>query len=323
VTPSDRLRLPALAVLASTLLWGTVWIPLRALREAGAQGVLLTTLALLAPLLLLLPTAVIRGRMTLTGLRQLGTVGFLLALGLALYAEALVRGQVARVILLFYLMPVWGTLLARIVLGTPITAVRLGAIGLGLSGVLVIYGLGAAARFDWVGAEGMAVAAGLAWAVAALRLSRVGKVYPFFDRVFVQLLFVGPLFALVAWIPGGPAEAGLAGESALDPLGWILALGLGWMLPAIALTVYGASHLDAGRLGVFLMLEIVVGVVSAALLADEDFGWREVTGAVLVIGACALELRAALPPSQGRRERHAASGDGSAPGPRAGLGSGS
>jgi hypothetical protein len=58
----------------------------------------------------------------------------LMAACIALYAEALLRGSVARVILLFYLTPVWSTLLAWVFLGARITGVRIVTVALGLAG---------------------------------------------------------------------------------------------------------------------------------------------------------------------------------------------
>ena len=45
-----------------------------------------------------------------------------------------------------------------------------------------------------------------------------------------------------------------------------------------------------GRVAIFLMLEIVVGLTTASLLTDEPFGARELIGAVLITGACGVEI---------------------------------
>jgi hypothetical protein len=108
---------PSLAILASTLLWGTLWIPLRALHHAGLGGAWATTTGFTIPLLCLLPGAFLRRQRIVAGGRSLLGTGLLAALGIALYAQGLLRGEVARVILLFYLMPVWSTLLAWWILG--------------------------------------------------------------------------------------------------------------------------------------------------------------------------------------------------------------
>jgi drug/metabolite transporter (DMT)-like permease len=63
------------------------------------------------------------------------------------------------------------------------------------------------------------------------------------------------------------------------------------MLPAVWLTVFGATHVEPGRFAILLMLEIVVGLTTAWLLTDEPHGTRELLGAALVLGAIGAEVR--------------------------------
>jgi drug/metabolite transporter (DMT)-like permease len=265
---------PNAAILCSALLWGTLWIPLRGLSEAGASGSWATAVGFLLPLAVLMPRALRERRRILAGGWELGIAGLCLAASIALYAEGLVRGQVARVILLFYLTPVWSTLLARLLLGQPITARRIATIALGLAGLVVVLGFDAGIPLPRAAADWMGLAGGIVWAFAMLYLGRTAS-HPPFDRVFVQFLFLGPVFWLLAQIPGGAGGVG--------PI---------WMLPVVWLTIFGASWLDPVRVAIFLMLEIAVGVSTAALLAGEPFGPRELAGAVLILGASGVEITA-------------------------------
>ncbi|MDB4433203.1 DMT family transporter [bacterium] len=287
---------PTLAILCSTALWGTLWIPLRRIHETGLSGSSATTAGFLLPLVVLLPFALGRWRRGLPGGWSLAVSGFWLALSIALYSQALVCGQVARVILLFYLTPVWSTLLARLVLSEPITGRRVITILLGLAGVLVIFGLGTGVPLPRGAADWMGLSSGFAWAVAMVSIDRVPS-RPLFDRVFVQFVFLGPVFLLVALIPGAGGSVSLEARPLLDSAPWLLAFGLVWMLPVIGLTLFGASRLDPGRVAIFLMLEIVVGLTTAALLAGEPFGLRELVGAALILGASGAEASAGRPPS--------------------------
>jgi drug/metabolite transporter (DMT)-like permease len=283
-----RLAAP-LAVLFSAVLWGTLWIPVRRMGEAGSGGPWATTLGFFLPLVILLPVALGRGRRTLEGLRALGPASLWLALGIALYAEGVVRGQIARVILLFYLTPVWSTLLARIVLGAPITGRRLATMALGLAGMLVIFGAGAGIPGPRGAGDWMGLSAGFAWAVAIVHVNREPGPR-LFDRVFVPFVFLGPVFFLVTLIPGD-GGSDIALRLVAGSLPWLLALGLLWMLPAVWLTVFGATHVEPGRFAILLMLEIVVGLTTAWLLTDEPHGTRELLGAALVLGAIGAEVR--------------------------------
>jgi drug/metabolite transporter (DMT)-like permease len=212
-----------------------------------------------------------------------------LALSIALYAEGVVRGQVARVLLLFYLTPVWSTLLGRFLLGEPITGRRIGTIVLGFAGLLVIFGVEAGVPApeglgDWMG-----LTAGVVWALAMVHLNRTAE-RPLFDRVFVQFLFLGPIFFLVASIAGGKPQLGPGADALFDSAPWLLAFSLVWMLPVMWLTIVGASRLDPGRVAILLMFEIIVGLSTAAVLTDEPFGLREGVGAALILAASGTEL---------------------------------
>ena len=287
VTRRDSLVASA-PILASALLWGTLWIPLREIRAAGASGPLLTAAGFLVPLVVLAPFAARRWPQIRSAGFALPAAGFGLALSIALYSEGLVRGSVGRVVLLFYLMPVWTTIFARLHLSQPITARRLASIGLGLAGLAVIYGptlvaSGPGAPGDWMG-----LLAGIVWAATMIFfLPAAGQTA--FDRVLAQFVFLGPVYLLVSMLPGAGAALAAVSNSSL-PLVWLLAFSLLWMLPAVWLTIFGASRLEPGRAAVLFMLEIAVALVSAALLAAEPFGMSEALGAALIAGAGGVEM---------------------------------
>jgi drug/metabolite transporter (DMT)-like permease len=259
--------------------------------EIGLSGAAATAAGFLLPLALLLPAAVRRWQRILAGGRELGIAGLYLAVSIALYAEGLVRGHVAQVILLFYLTPVWSTLLARLLLGQPITGQRILTIVLGLTGLVVILGVGTEIPLPRTSGQWMGLIAGMTWGVAMVYVNRTAS-RPLFDRVFVQFAFLGPVFLLVTLIPGGGSGVGFEARALLDVAPWLLALALVWMLPVMWLTIFAASRLEPGRIAILLMLEIVVGLSTAAWLTDEPFGPRQLTGAVLIMGAGAVEIGA-------------------------------
>jgi drug/metabolite transporter (DMT)-like permease len=141
----------------------------------------------------------------------------------------------------------------------------------------------AGAPGDWMG-----LLAGIVWAATMVFfLPAAGQTA--FDRVLAQFVFLGPVYLLVSMLPGAGAAVATLSHSAL-PLAWLLTFSLVWMLPAVWLTIFGASRLEPGRAAVLFMLEIAVALVSAALLAAEPFGMSEALGAALITGAGGVEL---------------------------------
>ena len=286
---------PSLAILLSTFFWGTLWIPLRQLDRSGLGGAWATTGGFTIPLLLLLPFGLVRWRQIAAGGWPLLAAGVLMAACIALYAEGLLRGTVARVILLFYLTPVWSALLGRWMLGHPITGARVATIALGLLGMFVVFGIGEGLPLPRTVAECMGLLSGFLWGWSMVYIRRVEQASEF-DKVFVQFLFLGLLFFLFTLIPGGRSWTMPTGAMLLRSACWLLAFGVVWMPAVIWLTVFGGSRIDPGRVAILLMLEVVIGLASAATLTDEPFGARELLGAGFILAACGSELLASSRP---------------------------
>ena len=292
---------PNMAILITSVLFGTLWIPMREMNEAGLGGPAATTVSFLLGFLVVLPLGLARARRILAGGWAMWIGGFLLAVSIALFAEGVVRGEVARVMLLFYLTPVWSTLLGRLMLGVPITRRRLATIVLGLTGMAVILAVDVGLPVPRSTADWMGLGAGLVWAVGAVYVNRSAS-RPLFDRIFAPLVFLAPAYYLLTVVPGARDSLGVEGVLVGNAAVMLALLALVWIVPIVGLTVFGAGLLDPGRVAILLMFEIVVGLSGVALLLDEPIGLREVAGALLIGGAILAEFvakpaaRAAAPP---------------------------
>ncbi|MDA8014443.1 MAG: DMT family transporter [Gammaproteobacteria bacterium] len=299
--PAESELRPTLAILASTVLWGTWWIPLRKLDAAGVGGIWTSGGGLLLPLLVMLPLLIMRRARIAAAGAPLLLSAFFFALSFAMYAEGVLRAHVARVILLFYLTPVWSTLLARVMLGEPITRRRMLTLLFGLSGLLVILDTEHANPLPRNVGEWLGLAAGFTWGLAMVHTRRA-RAYPLADKVALQFVFAVAVFAALSAIPGG-REWSLASFEFFNigTLAWLLAFAFLWNLPVVWLTFYGGERIEPGRVAILLMMEVAIGIISAALLTDEPFGAREAVGAALIIAAGATEFtvrrrRAPAPP---------------------------
>jgi len=68
-------------------------------------------------------------------------VNFFAAAGIAFYSKSLLRGEIAKAVVLFYLCPVWGSIFAKVILGNQITLKRLISIILGFIGLVIVVGV--------------------------------------------------------------------------------------------------------------------------------------------------------------------------------------
>ncbi len=285
----SKIQLPSIAILGSTLLWGTFWIPVRELNELGLGSVWATTGSFVIPFVVLLPFALVRWRRILSGGLPVFIGSLLVAAAIAIYAEAFLRGYVAKVMLLWYLTPIWSSLLGWLLISELITRSRILAIVLGLAGLVVITSMENGLPLPREAGEWMALISGILWAWGMVYLKQTAST-PIMDRVFLQFVFMGIIFWLASLVPGGTEMVPLRYESLLATLPWLLAFALIWTLPLVWLTVYGASVLYPGKVAVLLLLDIVIGITSATILTDEPFGIREMCAAVLIISASLVEL---------------------------------
>jgi drug/metabolite transporter (DMT)-like permease len=278
-----------LACAYSGLVWGLFWLPLRQLENAGVPGLWANLVFYLAPLIFVAPAVAFRGPKIVEGGADLQLKGLISALSLVSYSVAILTTDIVRAILLFYLTPVWSALLARAVLGEPITRVRWFAMALGIAGLLVILSDGTqiiplpSKAGDW-----LALLSGLGWAVAAVLL-RTGKDLHALDLCCTNFMWsaaIALIFVIALSSTAGP----------MPPL-QTMAGTLPWLLPAMLLvvvtgtyaTMWGAPKLNPAVVGLMFMTEISVGAVTAALWAGEPFGPREIAGVILISAAGVAE----------------------------------
>jgi drug/metabolite transporter (DMT)-like permease len=282
---------PDFAVLFAAAMWGTMWIPARAMSGGGLDSGLAAALSTLVAVAGLLP-ALLRRQGELVFPRMVWWVSFLLGFGVALYWEAMIRGNVARIVLLFYLMPVWTVILARILNGEAATAKRILGVAVGISGMLVVFSANGGWPLPRSLADYMGLAAGVMWALAFVLCARPGMEKTTMSQLLGSLLIMAPSIWLLTLLPGSREAANVVAAQADIPLtvAWLVAFGLIWLLPGLFMTLYGADHLSPGKVAIFLMVEVVIALASSTILLDEPFGMREAAGAILIIGASLLEF---------------------------------
>ena len=188
--------------------------------------------------------------------------------------------------MLFYLMPIWSTLLARVFLGEAITPIRILAMILAALGMLTLFGLGVGLPIPRNVGDWMGLGAGVFWAIAMVRIrlngqhSAIDLTTGFFFWGLALTLAISLLFAhdhVPSWDQVKPA---------LPLLVVFVAI---LVIPGTFASLWGPKFISPGISGLLFMTEIVVGAISAALLAGEPFGQRELVGVALIASASLIE----------------------------------
>lgn len=286
MTPARTAPIATLLVVATGTLWGVYWLPVRRLGELGLAGTWGTAAIVAVAALALLPLAW-RARARLSGADRIGLAS--VALGGAafvLYSAGLLYGRVAIVVILFFLTPVWSTLIGRLLMGWPVTGTRLAALAAGTAGLLLVLGADGAMPLPRGLGEWLGLASGFLWSVATTGIRARSDTGPG-ETAFVFAL--GGLAAALALAPFlDPAPATLAAPA--SALLWALAAGALWWGLSIAALMWAAARLEPARVGILLMAEVLVSAASAALLTGEGLAPAELAGGALVLLAGALEV---------------------------------
>ena len=286
--------LPSLGVGLASLAWGIYWLPVRYLGDLGLEGGWAGFAVFSLSGLIALPIALFRpGHLRAGGLGLLWT-GLITGSAFALYSAALLLSDVVHVLLLFYLTPLWSTLLGLAFLGERLTWRRAAALLLGIAGLLVVLGVDEGLPLPRNLGDWMALLSGIIWAYGSFRIFR-DKTTPAFEQVLVFCFGGAVMSGLVVLLPFEGVGQLPAGEALLAAVLPVAVLALIGILPANWLIMTGARLLSPGRVGILLMGEAIMGIASAALLTDEPFGRREMIGTALVLGAGIIEVWRAQP----------------------------
>jgi len=286
--------LPALALSLNALIWGLSWWPFRQFESVGLHPLWTTVLVYL-----LAVVAISATRPGAWGqlLRTPALWVLVLASGTtnAAFNWAMTIGDVVRVVLLFYLMPLWAVLLARLLLKEHLTRLALLRVALALTGAVIVLspeggGLPLPSSLpDW-----LAIVGGFSFALNNVMLRREAA-QPEAARALA--MFCGGVL-VAAVLASGLSVQGLMNWPPLLSPGWALAaLGLGslFLISNLALQ-FGASRLPANATAVIMLVEVPVAAGSALLLGGGAITWAIATGGLLILGAALL---AALEHSQG------------------------
>ncbi len=275
--------LAALGLLINALAWGLSWWPFRELQKFGLHPLWSNTLiygiAVIA-IFAVRPRAW-RGMLGLPAL-------WLIALGSGLtnvgFNWAVTVGDVVRVVLLFYMMPVWSMLLAWLILGEQPTRNSLARVALAIAGVALVLKTPASpwpmphSLADW-----LALMGGFCFALNNAMLRHLREA-PAEQRTFA-MFFGGLVFSLAVGSMGS-LYGSIAPPVMLSGWGWALLLCFAAFFLVSNITLqYGASRLKASTTSLIMLTEILFATGSSVLLGASALSARIVIGGLLIIAA--------------------------------------
>lgn len=283
----------AIAIILGAGIWGLFWIPLRYLDESGIEGLWAVALVLGAAAIVSIPTIIPVWRKLAHAPGTLTILGTGIGASATLYFAGVIFSDVIRVIFLFYLLPIWATLCARVIYGEAIKPRSMVAIALALVGLYLLLGSDGGLPLpknlgDWMG-----LAAGFLWGLCLTILhsnsdidSRLGTAAPF--------VFGAPIAAAFAFVGYVVSPEQFSAFPPIENLWPVLfaafAFGALMLWPSMFGQVWGAMRVPAPTAALLTMSEILVAVSSAWLLLGNNLSNLSMMGGVIILIGAVVDL---------------------------------
>lgn len=275
--PPENHWLPVVTLLYAAAFWGVVWYPTRYLELNGISAFWLTAIGYSAPILLALPF-----------IRGYGRIGshwphYLVMMFGAGWANqafllAMIEGTVVRVMLLFYMAPVWTLILCHFILDEKITRRNYLLMAIAMAGALLMLwdpelkNPWPRSTADWLG-----LTSGMAFALSNVMIRKIQD-QPVLLKTASTWLGVALIGMAAILIRGEPVP-----DAGAEIVGLVILLGIAGFMVATLCLQYGVTHMPAQKSAVLLLFELIAGGVSAWLLAGEELGMPEFIGGAMII----------------------------------------
>ncbi len=278
----------SLALALGAAVWGLYWIPLRTIEGIGISGAWSVVFFNACPLIVLLPLLPIEFRKLKGVLLPTLLASGLVGIAFTLYSNGLVETTVVRATLLYYLTPVWSTIIGVLWLSERLTKARIIAIVVAFIGLYLLLADGAASTHPFNRGDLYSLLSGVFWAFGIAVLNRWSTIpiLPLTAFIFLCTTALSAIFAGVIIADELPVF-GMLKDAFPTALLWSIVI----ILPGFLVIFKVSQILFPGRVGILTMSEVVVAIISASvLLPEEKMGIVHWLGAAAIVMACLVEV---------------------------------
>ena len=263
---SDKIL--SLIIVVSSCAWGLYWLPLRSIEQSGIVGSWSIVLVNACPLIILVPLIFFNLDKFKKYPKPILFAGIMIGAAFTFYANGLVETSVIRATLLFYLSPIWSTIIGIIWLNERLTIARVISIIVALIGlILLLYDFRNQETAMLNFGDFSSILSGLFWALGASILKKWSKlpIIPLTAIVYFSTTSLSILLAIIVYKAPIPS-LGLIGENFSTAFIWSVIV----LLPSFCIIFRISQILFPGRVGILMMSEVAVAVISAKILLPEE-----------------------------------------------------
>ncbi len=274
---------PILGIMVAATTWGIIWYPYRFMEGTGLAAPVATFCSYLVAILLM----GIVFRNVWPQFLRFPTALFFIGLSAGVtnvaYLVAIMEAEVVRVVLLFYMAPLWTVMFARVLLNERISPLGAFTVILAMVGAVVMLWrpeLGAPMpknAHEWLGLLG-----GITFALCNVLVRRETRATPeaktLAGAIGVAVVALPVSFLLIK-TPAATWPALVMSHF------WLIAI-IGVVLMSSGLAMqFGLTKMPANRAAVILLFELIVAAIAAHYLANEISRIQDWIGGFMIITA--------------------------------------
>ena len=279
--------LPIFSLLFGAFVWGIIWYPYRLMANAGVSGIYSSFYVFILTIAIALPYFFITKKKVPIWSKDFWLLALVAGYTNISYVLAVIDGEVVRVMLLFYLSPVWTIFLAHFMLNEDTQKRHYIAVFISLIGAFIMfwepgYLIHLDSKSDW-----LALSSGLGFAITNV-MTRKHEHMTVNQKALA--IWLGVIVVAMICI--------MFDKNAMPTLDFFRPVDAAIMM-AIALSLFlstllvqfGVTQIKAVEASNFFLFEIVVAAISSYFLVGESIAFNEWLGGIFIIAGVILSSK--------------------------------
>ena len=279
--------LPIFSLLFGAFVWGIIWYPYRLMANAGVSGIYSSFYVFILTIAIALPYFFITKKKVPIWSKDFWLLALVAGYTNISYVLAVIDGEVVRVMLLFYLSPVWTIFLAHFMLNEDTQKRHYIAVFISLIGAFIMfwepgYLIHLDSKSDW-----LALSSGLGFAITNVMTRKHAHMTVNQKALAIWLGVI--VVAMICIMFDKNAMPTLDFFRPVDAaIMMVIALSL---FLSTLLVQFGVTQIKAVEASSFFLFEIVVAAISSYFLVGESIALKEWLGGILIIAGVILSAK--------------------------------
>ena len=279
--------LPIFSLLFGAFVWGIIWYPYRLMANAGVSGIYSSFYVFILTIAIALPYFFIAKKKVPIWSKDFWLLALVAGYTNISYVLAVIDGEVVRVMLLFYLSPVWTIFLAHFMLNEDTQKRHYLTVFISLIGAFIMfwepgYLIHLDSKSDW-----LALSSGLGFAITNVMTRKHAHMTVNQKALAIWLGVI--VVAMICIMFDKNAMPTLDFFRPVDAaIMMVIALSL---FLSTLLVQFGVTQIKAVEASSFFLFEIVVAAISSYFLVGESIALKEWLGGILIIAGVILSAK--------------------------------